>query len=116
MFADEPLSNDQTLTWLSNKLGKKKATIENWLQKYILTISIPETWGRKNLPAETRQKMFDAWYVNTVITVDRRNGRDYVNLSLKDYEDTSYNDLLMPEDIKLENFTSKRNQAMVRCI
>ena len=53
--------------------------------------------------------MFDAWHVNSVITVDRRNGRDYVNLSLIDYEDTSYNDLLMPEDIKLENFTSKRN-------
>ena len=54
MFADEPLSNDQTLTWLSNKLGKKKATIENWLQKYILIISIPETRGRKNLPNKAK--------------------------------------------------------------
>ena len=47
----------RTLIWLINKLVRKKTTLENWLRKYILTSSIPETRGRKNLPAETRQKM-----------------------------------------------------------
>ena len=28
MFADEPLTNDWTLIWLSNKLGRKKAILE----------------------------------------------------------------------------------------
>ena len=114
IFGDEPLTNDKTLLWLCNQLGKK-TTLQNWMRKYLLTSTITETRGRKTLPSETRQKIFDAWHENSVITVDRRNGRDNINVLQSEYESSNYADLIQPKDIAIERFAS-RNQYMVRCI
>ena len=105
MFGDEPLTNDETLSWLCNQLGKKKTTLQNWIQKYLLTSTITETRGRKTLPSETRQKIFDAWHENSMITVDRRNGRDNINILHSEYESSNYADLIQPKDIIIERFT-----------
>ena len=109
---DQNVLNDEMfLSWLAKRLEKRPhrllAMVNNHLSK------TGETRGRKAMPLEVKQAVFDAWHDNSIVTVDRRDGRDQVNLREMVYFD-KYRDLKAPDDIELEFFKNKRNQRMVR--
>ena len=110
----DSLYNDEFMTWLANKLDKRKhrlaETIHHWLS---VTTESLETRGRKGLSQEERQSIFDAWHEYSIVTVDRRNGRDQVTMSKYQYH-KKYDLLNLPSYIKLEFATSKRKQEIVR--
>ena len=93
---------------------KRTTYIISIVEKYLLTSNgqvgkMPTT----KLPLELRQVIFDMWNKNSIVTVDRRNGRDMKTITEDDF--AKYGDLKMAIDFKVEHFTTKRNQKMVKC-
>ena len=84
--------------------------INDWLS---VTTEPLEKRGRKKLPDNLRNLVFNAWHEYSIVTVDRRSGRDQVVMKHKEYCN-KFGSLPVPEDIVLERFVSKRNQDMVR--
>ena len=74
---------------------------------------IPENRGRKALSLPTRQAIFDLWHEHSIVTVDRRTGRDEVSIKSIDYH-LKFKELSVPDDMVLGYYTSKRNQSMVK--
>ena len=82
------------------------------LDRYISAgIKMKETRGRKALVVEQQQNIYDTRHEHSIVTVDRRNGRDQVIIKKIDFY--KFEHLKLPDDILVENFVSKRNQEMV---
>ena len=97
------------LHWLSGRVNKK---YDRLLRVLNLDDSL-DTRGRKKAPLETRQAIFDQWNEFSIITVDRRNGRDQVAIPKLDFI-RNFNDITLPDDIKIESIVNKGGQKMYR--
>lgn len=110
----ESLTDDNFVLWLSTKLDMRKERLQNHIQSWLTTTTEPlDMRGKKGLSQETQQLIVDAWLKESMITVDRRSGRDQVVMK-RELFIQKFGNLRFPEDIVIEEFTSKRNQLMVR--
>lgn len=117
IFGDKILSDNDLLSWYSYKLNRKSMMLKTLLEDH-QSGGILELRGRRRYPLEVRQKVFDLYHNNSIITVDRRNGRDYSTMSLDAYRKFPYY-VLKPSsvDVEIEIYSTKRNnQRMVRSI
>lgn len=62
-----------------------------------------------------RQTILDIYVLDSILTVDRRNGRDRAKLRKTDYI-KSYEGLLLPAELTLKNETNKRGVELVAVI
>ena len=60
-----------------------------------------ETRGRKALPLQTKQRLFDLWHTHAIVTVDRHNGRDHVSMRQPEYK-SKFGDIATPIEIEIE--------------
>ena len=110
----DDLLDDQFIHWLAKKLGKDKRKLSKIILVWHNVTTEPlEKRGRKKLSSEKQKAVFDAWHTYSIVTVDRRSGRDQVVMKNDQYAN-KFGSLPIPEDIVIEQFTSKRNQVMVR--
>ena len=65
-----------------------------------------EPRGRKKLSPVKQQSIFDNWHIYSMVTVDRRDGRDQVVMR-KDQFQQKFGGLVTPDDIVIEEFVSK---------
>ena len=108
------LYDTEYFSWLCKRIGKKPHLVARRLEQYIATgMTIDETRGRKNLSYEEQQMIYDVWHENSIVTNDRRNGRDVVSMKKDDFK--KYEHLELPRDIEIKSFISKRNQPMFKC-
>ena len=117
VYGEQILDDDNTtlLNWLSKQLDKKPCRIKTIICNYVTCD------GKKykdvtnfRLPLDVRQCIFDTWNKNSIVTVDRRNGRDVKTITEDEFEE-KFSDLLMPNECNLEHFVSNRNQKMIKC-
>ena len=74
---------------------------------------IQENWGTRRLTeGNTVKCLLSAWHEYSIVTVDRRKGRDQAVMKHKEYCN-KFGSFPVPEDIVLERFVSKRNEDMV---
>jgi len=108
LFSDN-LDDARFIRWLSGKLGIRPFTFQIQCDRWRKN-SFSETRGRNQLTSTVKQQMFDEWLENSIVTADRRNGRDTVRmrklLYLQRYENIV--------DDKLEEHTSKRKINFVQ--
>ena len=71
--------------WLHKSLGMRKYIFMERLDTW-LTPQIAKRRGRPCTDSATRQEIFDVWIDNSIVSVDRRNGRDIVKMLKKDYD------------------------------
>ena len=57
----------------------------------------------------------DLWHENSVTTVDRRNNRDHVSIPKDEYM-KKLDGVVPPEDVRVDEYFSKRNITMVRVV
>lgn len=57
--------------------------------------TLKTTRGRPKTSTQIEQKLFDLWVMNSVISVDRRDGRDVVTISLDAFT-KRYNEITSP--------------------
>ena len=69
--------------------------------------------GRNGLSLATKQLIFTIWNNYSIITVDRRNGRDQVLIQKNQY-DFKYSSLRVPSDVKIELVQNLQNREMAR--
>ena len=71
---DEKLQDNIFICWLARKLGIQPFILQtqcaHWKNNTFL-----ETRGCKKLSNEIKQKVYNEWLENSIITIDRRNGR-----------------------------------------
>ena len=71
-------------SWIRRKLGMRKDRFEKdfnqWMSPSTTNSINSKGRGRKPLPVEFRQGIFDLWLKYSVISVDRRDGRDTVRI------------------------------------
>ena len=81
-FLGEQLYNQDFQKWLSKSLGFRRnrffSRLRLWLddEKY-------DKRGRPCIDVNIKQLIYDTYINNSIISVDRRNGRDHVTMSLK---------------------------------
>ena len=102
------------LKWLSVKIDKRPERLQKLFSTWLSVTTEPiESRGQKGLSNETKQVIIDSWHENSIVTVDRRDGRDQVTM-LQDRFAKKFGDLSFPDDLKIECVTSKRNQRLVK--
>ena len=75
--------DDDFLKWLAQKLDKRPHRLQqhrlqfSWLS---VTTEPIESRGRKGLSLETKQRIVDGWHEHSMVTVDRRDGRDQITM------------------------------------
>ena len=105
----ENLYDVEFFTWFCSKIEKRPKAVTSLLS---MDSESRESRRRQRLLLEDQQIIFDTWHENSIVTVDRRNGRDEVKIKKKAY--SKFENLKLPEEIELENFKSKRNIEMVK--
>ena len=86
------------MKWLSNKLGYKPCRLHHLLR----STTESYVWQARNvLPPEKHQEIYDFWKENTVVSVDRRNGRDKVRIPKMKYVKSQFMNI-KDEDLKEE--------------
>lgn len=71
--------------------------------------------GRPRLSLSIRQTVLEMYVDHSILTVDRRNGRDRAKLCQTEYV-KFYEDLTLPSDLTLEEETNKRGVKLVAVI
>ena len=70
------------IRWLAKKLGKKPCRLQSLLRTNISSAS----WTPRNsLAIEQHKDIYNFWKENGIVSVDRRNGRDKINISKIEY-------------------------------
>ena len=84
IFGSERLSNKKFLYCISSKLNinysNLKRCMKNWRKS-----GMKDACGRKLLPFETRQIIYDEWIANAQTSTDNRNGRCQIKISKSEY-------------------------------
>ena len=84
IFGSERLSNKKFLYCISSKLNinysNLKRCMKNWRKS-----GMKDARGRKLLPLETRQIIYDEWIANAQTSTDNRNGRCQIKISKSEY-------------------------------
>ena len=98
--------DDDFIHWLSQKLDMCQYRLKSYIESWVTITSEPlETRGRKGLSEELQQQIVNAWLSESMITVDRRSGRDKVVMK-KEIFKRKFGHLEFPDDIVIEEFTS----------
>ena len=92
MFDGENLNNEDFARWLSKRLSKRYINVFNAM-KY----KGDNRKGRKPKSLEERQAIHNTWSLYSIVTVNRRNGRDQIAISEAEYNQ-KFNDIKLPED------------------
>ena len=108
---EKDIGDEDFMKWLCKRIKKRYDRIMQSLKSHVTGNDRRKL--NAILPIETRQKIFDTWHEHSIFTVDRRNGRDQVVIKQQEYA-KRYNDLTLPNDIKLNYTTNKRNQEIVQ--
>ena len=104
------------LKWLVQKLDKRPHRLQQVISSWLSVTTEPiESRGRKGLSLETKQRIVDGWHEHSMVTVDRRDGRDQVTMPEDCYK-KRFGSISVPVDIKIESVISKRNQRLVKTI
>ena len=74
----EEFYDDDLLTWLQQKLNRRKTRLVNQMNRW--RENSRETRGRPGLSKQDCQDIHDIWHTSSIVTVDRRNGRDTVKI------------------------------------
>ena len=70
------------IRWLAKQLGKKPCRLQSLLRTNISS----ESWTPRNsLAIEQHKDIYNFWKENGIVSVDRRNGRDKINISKIEY-------------------------------
>ena len=95
--------------WLTNKLGVYKY---RFVEQYYFwkENNFSETRGRKGLPIEVQQIIYNEWKENSIFSPDRRNGRDTVKMSKNEYENDYH---LIKNDPPLIEDKNRRGSTFV---
>lgn len=111
----DSIFEDNFRSWFCKKTDRRPCRIEELMKTWLSETAEPlEHRGRRGLSLDTKQLIFDMWHKYSVVTVDRRSGRDQVNMKKSEYE-KRFRGLHIPDDIPaLESFTSARKTEMIR--
>ena len=80
---DEHYSN-----WFGIKIGRRGDRLRELMTKWLGETKEPlENRGRHRiLSVETKQIIYNAWHEHSIVTVDRRNGRDQITMRKEEYD------------------------------
>ena len=96
IYGDE-LFEDELMDWVSKRINRRKQRVHEAMSKWITSNGdIKENRGRGGFSNEEKQVIYNTWNQNSIITVDRRNGRDQVNVRVNDFV-SRYNDIVETE-------------------
>ena len=109
-FGKQLCDDNSFCLWLSKQLGIDKPyrlqrRIQFWKEKDFL-----ETRGANSLSLEVKQKGYDEWKKNSILSVDKRNARDKVSISKLEFI-RNYKGLINQQP-EVEEIKNKR--ALVR--
>ena len=80
----EFMHNDFFITFLAKELGFRPGQLvtrlSTWAEK-----NFKDTRGNKTLSKEIQQLIYQCWKENSIVTADRRNGRDTVRIREAEY-------------------------------
>ena len=63
------LFNEDFIPWFAQKLGKRKHRLIEMMTGWLSATSEPlEKRGRKSLPIETKQLIFDVWHTHSIVS------------------------------------------------
>ena len=78
---EEYLNNSNFLSWLSKKLGMKRpADFKCRLEKWKVNYYQYRRGHQNSISVEDQKKIYKKWHEHSVLSVDRRNGREAVNI------------------------------------
>lgn len=91
--------------------------LESWRfnRKFLTYFQQKNQGGRPKLSLIIRQTILDIYVLNSILTVDRHNGRDRAKLRKTEYV-KFYKDLSLPSEVTLESETNKRGVELVTVI
>ena len=74
--------DNEFFNWFCKKKeDKMPERVRNIWEQYLSAgNNIEGTRGRKKLSIENQQVIFDLWHEHSIVTVDRRNGRDQIRI------------------------------------
>lgn len=107
VYGDE-ISDNNILSRLGKCLDTRPQRILHILEK-----DIEKRGKHRELSFDIKSLIFSTWNRNSIVTVDRRDGRDVVTIR-KDNFDSIYTDLVIPNDIVFEEAVSKRGISIVK--
>ena len=83
----DDLYDKDFFTWFCRRINKRPERVKQLLDKYISAgMHIPENRGRRKLSIDQQQIIYNMWHEHSIVTVDRRNGRDQVKIKMLDFE------------------------------
>ena len=85
-YLGDHLNNEQIVKHIYKKMGIRKKRFLKQVQNFQKSCSEDErVKGNRALSKEERQRIHDKWLSHSNVTVDRRNGRDQVNIKKTEY-------------------------------
>ena len=112
VYGNDLMKDDETLSWLAKELDTKphrlKTLMENWLH-----VDSDNRGKHRALTTETKNAIFTCWTLNSIVTVDRRNGRDVALMKKSEY-DEKYGEIDVPTDFIIEEDVTKRGICIVK--
>ena len=82
-FVDQ-LNDEAFLTWHAKKFGIRSSKFSQYVSKWREN-EFREVRGRNELTIDTQNKIYNAWFKNSIVSTDGRNGRDEVNISKRQF-------------------------------
>ena len=86
VYGNDLMKDDETLSWLAKELDAKphrlKTLMENWLH-----VDSDNRGKHRALTTETKNAIFACWTLNSIVTVDRKNGRDVALMKKSEYDE-----------------------------
>ena len=73
--------------WLYNSLGMPKGRFINRLERWMGVTEAVRRGRRPALSVEVEERIFLSWIEASIVTVDRRNGRDFVSMPLSEFKE-----------------------------
>ena len=76
--------HEEVQKWMSKSLGMGRNRLKKKINHYLYGIDYDKR-GRPAVSKEIRKVIIDTWLNASIVSVDRRNGRDFVSLAKKKY-------------------------------
>ena len=112
VYGEKIFTTDIT-TWLAKCLDTRPCCIKSMMQFWLDTESIDTRGKWRALRIEIKNVILSCWNLNSIVTVDRRNGRDVISMKKIDF-DARFGNLEITSDIVIECGVSKRGTDVVK--
>ena len=112
VYGEKNFTTDIT-TWLAKCLDTRPCHIKSMMQFWLDTESIDMRGKWRALRIEIKNAILSCWNLNSIVTVDRRNGRDVISMKKIDF-DARFGNLEITSDIVTECGVSKRGTDVQR--